>query len=236
MKTKRVLAIGAHPDDVEIFCGGTLAKFAKQGVKVTFMTVTNGDKGSFEKSVDEIIKMRKQECISAGKIINANWIGLGFSDAKLIWNEKLHIKMIQAIQQVNPDLIITHPPKDYHSDHEEVSKTVTKASFFVTCPQFVKNAKVADKVPPVYFMDSMCGVDFIPDEYVDITNEIDEKIAMYAEHKSQHKYLGEREGIDFFDMIKTTAHYRGLQCGVQYAEGFKQFKEWGRLSTERLLP
>jgi len=85
-------------------------------------------------------------------------------------------------------------------------------------------------------MDTLCGVDFAPQEYVDITDTLETKLAMYAKHESQHQYLSEREAVDFFDIIRTTAHFRGLQAGCVHAEAFRGYDVWPRLSTKRLLP
>jgi len=233
---KRVLAVGAHPDDIEIFCAGTLARFVQKGVQVTMVTVTNGEKGSFELSAEELAEIRKNECREAAKVIGADWIGMGYPDGELIRSPDLHLQMIQVIQKANPDLIITLSPNDYHSDHVEVSKAVTNASFFGVCPQFSKDGVVCNGVPFVYFMDTTCGVDFVPEEYVDITETLETKLEMYSKHESQHRYLKEREGVDFTDIIKTTAHFRGLQCGAEFAEAFRPYRAWPRITTERLLP
>lgn len=234
---RRVLAIGAHPDDVEILCGGTLARYVQQGVEVAILTVMNGDKGSFELSPEEIAEIRRNECIAAADVIGAEWIGLGVSDGTVVWDKQFHVRMIQTIQSVAPDLIFTHAPNDYMSDHTEVSKAVMNATFYTVCPQFcAEDAKPTESVAPVYFMDTLCGIGFVPQEYVDITDTLETKLEMYTKHESQHQYLSEREGTDFFDVIKTSGHYRGLQCGVQYAEAFRRYEVWPRVSCERLLP
>jgi LmbE family N-acetylglucosaminyl deacetylase len=234
---KHVLAVGAHPDDIEISCAGTLARYVKDGTRVTILTLSSGDKGTFDLPAEEITKIRENECRAAAAVIDAEWIGFGIPDGTIIWDEKLHTRMIQAIQQAAPDLIITHSPDDYMSDHVETSKAVTSASFFTVCPQFcAEDGKPASIVVPVFFMDNICGVGFLPSEYVDITDTFDTKLAMYDKHESQHTYLAERQNQDFFEVIKTSARYRGLQCGVTYAEGFRRYEVSPRLSCERLLP
>ncbi len=234
---KRVLAVGAHPDDVEILCAGTLARFAREGAAVSIMTVMNGDKGAFDIPPAELAEARRRECLAAAAVIGADWIGLEVPDGTLVWDHDLHVRMIQAIQGVNPDVIITHSPNGYMSDHIETSKAVTNASFYSVCPQFcVEGQEPTDVVAPVYFMDTPTGVGFEPQEYVDISSTLEVKLGMYSKHESQHKYLSEREGIDFTDVIRTTAHFRGLQCGVEFAEAFRAYAVWPRLSCRRHLP
>ena len=234
---RRVLAVGAHPDDVEILCAGTLARFCKMGVKVAIITVMNGDKGAFDIPPEKLAEMRREECMAAAAVLDAEWMGLGVPDGTLIWDKELHTRMIQAIQRANPDLILTHAPNDYMSDHTETSKAVVNASFYSVCPQFcAEGQEPTGSVVPVYFMDTLCGVDFQPDEYVDITDTLETKLEMYGKHESQHRYLSEREGTDFFEVIRTTARFRGLQCGAKHAEAFRRYTAWPRGVCRRLLP
>lgn len=236
-KIHRVLAVGAHPDDIEISCAGTLACYSRDGVKVTIVTIMNGDKGTYDLPPKEISEIRKKESIAAAALIRAKWIGLGYSDGTLVWDGGLHKKLIRTIQKVNPDIIITHAPHDYMSDHTETARAVMNASFYSVCPQFcAKGTKPSGTVAPVYFMDTICGVGFLPQEYVDITDTLETKLAMYAKHESQHKYLSKRENEDFFEVIKTQARYRGLQCRTEYAEAFCRYETWPRISCERHLP
>lgn len=234
---RRVLAVGAHPDDIEISCAGTLARYAKKGIHVTILTVMNGDKGSYDRPAEELAREREQECLAAAAVIGAEWKGLEYVDGTLVWGPELHERMIRAIQSADPDLIITHTPNDYTSDHTETAKAVMNASFYTVCPQFrADDGKPCDTVAPVFFMDTICGVGFEPREYVDITETLEAKLEMYAKHKSQHEYLSAREGTDFSEVIKTSARYRGLQSGVQYAEAFARYDVWPRIGCERLLP
>jgi len=234
---RRVLAVGAHPDDIEILCGGTLARFAADGVEVVFLTVANGDKGSFDTPPDKLAEIRRKECRAAAAVIGARWVGLGVPDGTVARDKELHVRLIQALQDIDPDVIITHSPQDYMSDHTETAKAVVDASFYTVCPQFcAPNAQPCSRVVPVYFMDTLCGVEFVPQEYVDITATLDTKLEMVSKHESQHGYLSERANADMSDVVRTSAHYRGLQCGTEYAEAFSRHKAWSRLSCVRHLP
>jgi LmbE family N-acetylglucosaminyl deacetylase len=236
-EVKRVLAVGAHPDDVEILCAGTLARYVENGVHVTIATVTDGGKGSYDRPPEEVAEIRRLECIASAAVIGAEWMGLGRVDGELVWNQELHVKMIQMMQKVDADLIITHAPEDYASDHTETAKAVVNASFYAVCPQFcASNTRPTRGVAAIYFMDTVCGVGFQPQEYVDISTTLETKLEMYAKHESQHTYLSEREHVDFFEIMRTSARYRGIQCGVKYAEAFRRYEAWPRLSCRRLLP
>mgnify|MGYP001213505916 FL=1 len=233
-----VLAIGCHPDDLEIGCGGTLAKFAAQGHRVTMVHVANGDKGHKEIGPEELARIRAGEAAAAGKLIGAEVIGLGVPDlAVRSDNADLIDALAEVIRRVQPDLIITHPPEDYMKDHMEVSRAVFDASFAATVPHYHPSSGPAHgKEVPLFYMDTLAGVNFIPTIYVDITDHIETKLRMLACHESQIKWMKEHDGIDFVDFVRTCSKFRGLQCGKPYAEGFTQCLAWPRLTTERLLP
>ena len=85
-------------------------------------------------------------------------------------------------------------------------------------------------------MDTLAGVNFVPTEFVDISDVIDLKIRMLNCHESQLVWMREHDGIDFADMVKTCSKYRGYQCGVAFAEGFRPYNVYPRYSTKHLLP
>jgi LmbE family N-acetylglucosaminyl deacetylase len=97
-----------------------------------------------------------------------------------------------------------------------------------------KGGKAA--VTPIYYMDNLAGLNFNPTEYVDITDEIDLKIDMLECHESQLKWMRDHDHIDFAEFVRSCSRFRGLQCGVQYAEAFSQEMVWPKVTTRRLLP
>ncbi|QNK60158.1 PIG-L deacetylase family protein [Paenibacillus sp. PAMC21692] len=234
-----VLAVGCHPDDLEIGCGGTLAKLSALGHKVTMVHVANGDKGHKVIPQDELIAIRRLEAQAAGSLIGADVISLDVPDLLVkADHDELILKLVKVIRETKPDYIITHPPEDYMKDHMEVSKAVFDASFAATVPHYNNEAghDIHHKVAPIFYMDTLAGVGFLPTEYVDISDHIDVKIEMNNKHESQIKWLYEHDGIDFLDFVRTVSKFRGLQCGKAYAEGFTKCQAWPRLSAERLLP
>ncbi len=121
-------------------------------------------------------------------------------------------------------------------DHVAVGKLIWDASFHATLPNFKTDLPAHDKVAPVYYMDNAVGLDFVPTEYVDITDFIETKRAMMQCHQSQVVWLKEHDNLDVIEFIDTAARMRGLQCGVSFAEGFVQAPRWLRVKPERLLP
>lgn len=233
-----ILAVGCHPDDLEIGCGGTLAKYAKQGHNVYMCHVANGNMGHAVIMPDELRQIRTKEAENAGKKIGAlEVINLDVGDLKVnSYNESVVMDLIEVIRRVNPDVIITHGPDDYMKDHVEVGKMVFDASFSATIPHTETNSPNITATVPIYYMDTLAGVSFLPEEYVDITDTIEIKLDALNCHESQIKWMLEHDNIDFIDFVRTCSKYRGLQCGVKYAEGFRRCVAWGRLTTKRLLP
>lgn len=233
----RVLAIGAHPDDVEIACSGTLAKCVKRGDTVIVCHASKGDLGHVEIPPDELTEIRANEAKKAGALAGIEVICAGFEDLDIFDNNKeARDKMVDIIKYANPDFIITHNPDDYMPDHTAVSRLVFDASFAATLPNYESKYKEPAKLVPIYYMDTLAGVNFQPMEYVDITDEIDLKLQMLECHESQLVWMREHDGIDFADMVKTCSRYRGYQCGAEYAEGFRMCQVYLKGTTERLLP
>lgn len=234
----RILAIGAHPDDIEIACSGTLAKCVQRGDKVIVCHASSGNLGHVVIPPDELKEMRAEEAKRAGALAGIEVIHGGFDDLEIYENNKqARDKMVDVIRYADPDLIITHDPNDYMPDHTSVSKLVFDASFTATLPNYYTEKKLkAAKLVPIYFMDTLAGVDFNPTIYVDITETIDLKIKMLNCHESQIVWMKEHDGIDFCDMVRTCSRYRGYQCGAEYAEGFKQCQAYLKGTTKRLLP
>ena len=233
-----ILAVGCHPDDLEIGCGGTLAKYAAQGHKVTMCHVTNGHLGHAVIQPDELIVLRAREAEEAAKNIGAvEVLSLDVNDLEPeSSNPETARKLADVIRRVKPDLIITHSPEDYMRDHVEVGKIVFDASFDSSVPHVVTEHPAYGPIVPIYYMDTLAGVNFLPTEYVDISATIETKIAAVNCHQTQVKWLLDHDRIDFLDFVRTCSKFRGLQCGAPYAEGFRQCATWPRLTTKRLLP
>ena len=233
----RVLAVGTHPDDVEIACSGTLAKCVKRGDTVIVCNASTGNLGHVIIPPDELTKIRAEEARRAGAMAGIEVICAGFNDLDIYDNNKeARDKMVDIIKYANPDFIITHNPDDYMPDHTAVSRLVFDASFAATLPNYKSKYKDPAKLVPIYYMDTLAGVNFVPTEFVDITDEIDLKIEMLECHKSQLEWMREHDHIDFADMVRTCSRYRGYQCGAEYAEGFRQCQAYLKGTTKRLLP
>ncbi|MCX8066068.1 MAG: PIG-L family deacetylase [Candidatus Hydrogenedentes bacterium] len=231
-----ILAIGAHPDDLEILCGGTLAKYAKQGHKVFMAHLTSGNMGGKDISSEELAKIRDGEAKKAGEIIGAEVLGPVCEDLGVLFTPEMRSRVTDIIRQAKPDLIITHSPNDYMTDHIITSQLVFDCAFSATLPHYKTSLPAYEKITPIYYMDTLLGHKFHPEIYIDITDFFETKKAMLACHESQYKWLKGHHITDPFYMIETVARFRGLQAGVMYAEAFAPEKVWGRVAPFNLLP
>ena len=238
-----ILAIGAHPDDVEYSAGGTLAKYAKAGHKVFTATATNGNIGSATLPMEEIAKVRKEEAKKAAAIIGAEYICLDYDDEMFFEDKAARLKFINLVRYCKADVILTHNPVDYNPDHELTSKIINDIAVMIPIAKLKTESPPYDKIPAIFYFESTHGMGFIPTEYVDISDFFETKIAMCGEHKSQSQWMkdnytetvGQSED-DYFENARISALYRGMQCGVKYAEGFIAAYDAFRIRPYRILP
>jgi LmbE family N-acetylglucosaminyl deacetylase len=238
-----ILAIGAHPDDVESQAGGTLAKYAKAGHKVFTATATNGNIGSATLSMEEIAKVRKEEAKKAAALIGAEYVCLDYDDEMFFEDKAARIKFINLVRYCKADVILTHNPVDYNPDHELTSKIINDIAVMIPIAKIKTDSPPYDKIPAIFYFESALGLGFVPNEYVDISDVIETKMAMCREHKSQSQWMKDnytetvgKSDDDYFESVRITALYRGLQCGVKYAEGFIAANDAFRIRPYRILP
>jgi LmbE family N-acetylglucosaminyl deacetylase len=233
----RILAIGCHPDDIEVACAGTLAKYKEEGHEVIMCHVANGNMGHAVIMPDELRNIRREEAKTSGSVIGAEVITCDIGDLKVYEGQKeQRDKVVDVIRYSQPDVIITHSPNDYMPDHLAVSKLVFDASFTASVPHYETKEKATAKITPIYYMDTLAGVNFNPTEYVDISDTLEQKLEMLEKHVSQMKWMRDHDNIDFAEFVRTCARFRGLQCGVMYAEAFTQCYAWPKVKPQRLLP
>ncbi|MHC1693647.1 MAG: PIG-L deacetylase family protein [Sphaerochaetaceae bacterium] len=232
-----ILAIGCHPDDLEIGCFGTLARYVKEGHTVTVCHVTNGNLGHVVIPPGKLRQIRNAEAEKAAKVIGAECVTLDVSDLTVdSMDNAMCGSLVTLMRRIRPDVLISHAPQDYMRDHVETGLMAFRASFQTTITHLYPEVEACGQVAPLYYMDTLAGIDFNPTEYVDISSVIDLKLEALACHASQIVWMKDHDGIDFIDFVRTCSKFRGLQCSVAYAEGFTQCKTWPRMLAKRLLP
>ena len=229
---KKVLGVGAHPDDVEFMCSGTLKLLKEKGYDILIAVIANGDCGSMVESSESITMIRRQEAINAAKLLNAKFYPLGERDLRIEINDRTKMKITEYIRMVDPIVVFTHPHEDYMIDHEMTSRIVKIACFAAPVPNYytysVMPTPRTKQIPYLYYWSPLVGRDiygnFVDQSvYVNISDVIDFKAKMLACHKSQRDWLMKQHGMDkYIEVMKSTAKLYGKRAGFPYAEGFKQ--------------
>jgi LmbE family N-acetylglucosaminyl deacetylase len=232
----RVLAFGAHPDDLEFLIGGTLAKYADRGHHVTMAVVTNGDIGSSTHTMEEIERIRHDEALAAAAKIGAELIWVGYHDEFFFYNEESRRRLIDVYRQAEPDVVLCHWVNDYHPDHSLSGQAVRDARIMTAVPNIVTPHTHLKKVPTLFFYDTTAGNNFAPEVYVDVSGYFETKKAMLACHESQNAWIDDMFGTDIAGMMEIQTRFRGLQAGCRYAEGFRALETFPRAPDFRLLP
>ncbi|MDO5552548.1 MAG: PIG-L family deacetylase [Planctomycetia bacterium] len=231
-----VLFVGAHPDDIETYAGGTAALYRKMGANVFFCISTSGNIGSSNHSMSEIRAIRKKEAEAAAAIIGAEVIWLDFDDEFLYDNRETRLAFIDAFRIANPDVVICHFTNDYNPDHSTSSRIVDDCVHMASIPLIETKHAPTSKIPFVYHMDTPMGVGFEPQIYVDITETFETKVKMVGCHESQNQWMLDIYKAGMSTFLETPAKYRGFQAGVQYAEAFRPSIRYGRTFINHYLP
>lgn len=233
-----ILAIGAHPDDIELNCAGTIARYAAEGHSITMAVFTSGNMGDLNVPPNELAAIRKHEAETSAGILKARLLWPGVTDELVFPNETQRAIMIDLLREADPDVIITHSPNDYHPDHRYVSQLVFDSYFQKGLPHIPnqKNRACRFGQTQIYYMDNVGGIGFEPREYVDITAVFETKKKMLACHQSQVKPMKELANTDMLQMIEVQARFRGFAAGCLMAEGFRRLEAFQRGLTRRILP
>lgn len=213
---KRILAIGAHPDDIEFGCGGTLLKHTQQGDYVVYLCMTNTE--SVDGITGEILRTKEEnskEIYDSIKILKCNEVEfLPFTDLKVPFSFESVSALESIIKKYNIDTIYTHWAGDANQDHISAFKATMAAA------RYIPNVFCYEQIPVPRMTENQIDVNY----YVDITNTFNKKIEASLCHKSQIiKYKS--HGFDIENNLKILAEFRGIQANCKYAEAFKIIKQ-----------
>jgi LmbE family N-acetylglucosaminyl deacetylase len=227
---RRIAVMMAHPDDAEFSCGASVAKWAAEGSHVTFVLITNGDKGSDDRSIStpELAALREIEQAEAAKILGvADLVFMGQEDCMLVPTIELRRELVRVIRRIKPDVVVCSDPGVFfggsnyinHPDHRAGAIAVLEAIFPAArnhriFPELLDEGLEPHRVDEVYIAAWENG-DFV----VDVTDYMDKKIDALRAHKSQ---MGE---WDPNEPIREWSAERGQKQDppVAYAEAFRKF-------------
>jgi LmbE family N-acetylglucosaminyl deacetylase len=196
---RSVLAIGAHPDDIELGCGGALLAHVAAGDTVTMLVMTGGENGPGD---DAQVIGRRTEQERAARVIGATVVWGGLRDCEVVADSAAIRRVEQVLQATAADLVYVHAPDDSHQDHRAVAAATLGA---------------ARRLPRVLHYQSPSTLTFAPTVYVDVTAHLTGKLAALAAHASQV----ERSAMVEPDAIVASARHWGAQARIGYAEAFQ---------------
>ncbi len=196
---KNILAFGAHPDDIELGCAGTLLKFAKSGNNVYLCVLSDGSQAG-----DPMVRRQEQE--EAARRLNAKELIWGNCvDTRIQVNKETVSFIEDVINRVKPDEVYVNYYDDTHQDHRALAQCVISAA------RYIKR---------VLYYEDYTSQNFIPEIFVDIADVIDEKIYVMQAFESQISRVFP-SGLNIIESVKAVANFRGFNGKVHYAEGFK---------------
>ncbi len=195
--SQNILAIGAHPDDIELGCGGTIAKHLSLGHCVFALIMTNGEKGNHSWSKEECISSLKELGLKEPNILFGN-----FSDGYLLNNIDVVSFIERTIKDFKITKVYTHYPDDRHQDHYNCSRAVSSAARRIPELLFFQGPSTHSLFDPHYFIE-------LPEEYVE------KKVNALNYYQSQI-----RKGGLNTEWVKSLAIVNGLRCNTRFAEAF----------------
>ena len=230
---QRILAVGAHPDDIELSCAGTLLRYLQAGCVVQMAVACRGDRGG--SNDPDAGSRREAEARAAAGVLGSSIEFLHLGDADVWDTAEVRRTFVGLLRRTRPELVITHAPDDYHADHVQVGDLVTKCAWFAASVGHVTEEAPLPEPPAVMYMDNVAAIRSDPTHLVDISGAMETKRRMLACHVSQIGRAG--GGVhQLEEMMLAQGRLRGFQAGVRYAEGFRPALLFGRRRTEPLFP
>jgi LmbE family N-acetylglucosaminyl deacetylase len=204
----KLLIIGAHSDDAEIACGGTIAKAVASGHEVRLLVLSHSAFANYDGEVRRTRDQALTESVAAGEILGLHGIEtLDYPTADVPYGSEIVGRIEEHVNNLNPDVILAHWPNDTHQDHRRGA---------------LASLAAARWYPSVVMFEPMMPsgrsyVPFRPQLYVDVTGFVDQKVAALKAHVSQY----ERFGDDWIEAVQARCRLRGFEMGVRYAEAFE---------------
>lgn len=235
-EVKRAMAIACHPDDIEFMMCGTLLMLQKAGYEIHYMTVCNGSLGTNRHSRNEIVAIRRQECINACKLAGFHYHEALSDDIELNYTYDLVCAVAEQIRAVEPSILLTHGPYDYMEDHIFAGRLAVSGAFCrgmtnLRCrseyPATLCEMAIYHSMP--HSLTDQLRRPVIPELYVNIAPTMEMKKDMLRCHESQKKWLDDSQGNDaYIEELTFRAEYFGKMSGkFPEAEGWIRHNSLG---------
>lgn len=223
-----ILAFGAHPDDIELGCGGTIIKHAESGKMIVLADLTYGELGTRGD-----VETRKAEAEKAAKLMGVKHrLNLGFRDGFFKVDEEHILKVIQVIRKFKPEVVLANAITDRHPDHGRGAELVRQASFLSGLRRIetIEEGIIQESWRPKNVYHYIQALDITPDFVVDVTGYAEKKKAAVLAHKSQFYQADSKEpetfisSPEFLDFNEARMMHWGMPAGAKLAEGFTVVK------------
>jgi len=227
-----VLAVGAHAFEALFLTGGTLARYAADGHRVALAVICAPSPEGLASG--ETALARENEALRAASLIGATVHHLRLDASNLSAGDgAAQSLLVDVIRETTPRVILTHDPLDHCPEHVLTSELVFRCR-----PMGGRRtgATTPADPPDVIYMDTLSGLGFEPEHFVDVTDVFATKREMIACCQGENKDWPGNPTAPWLDWMTIQSRYRGIQGGVGYAEAFRRPPSWGNMSPERLLP
>jgi len=231
-----VLAIGAHPDDIEFGMAGTFILLGRAGCKLHYMTVANGSCGSAAMDAETTVRVRTQEARNSAERLGAVYHPPIAADVEVFYEKTLLARVASVIRAVAPDILLVPSPFDYMEDHVNTCRLAVMGAFCRGMPNFpvIPPRPAIDRPVTLYHAQPHGHRDQLnrfcePDFFIDIGSVIEEKTAALAEHKSQQAWLDASQAMnEYLQTMQDLCREMGTLSGrCTFAEGWRRHNHLG---------
>lgn len=231
-----VLAIAAHPDDIEMVMAGTMLQLADRGWKLHYFNIADGSRGSTTLAREECAATRLIEARDAADSLGAKFYPPICPDMEIAYNTSMLARVASVVRTARPSVVLTHAPADYMEDHEQTCRLAVSAAFARGMPNLQSDPPVDPYFEPVTLyhaqphgnrtpLNELVRPDFI----VDTTSVLDRKVAALQCHASQKEWLDRSQGMDSYiqTMRDLTSEVGRMAKTYEYGEGWRRRQHWG---------
>jgi N-acetylglucosamine malate deacetylase 1 len=236
-----VLAVAAHPDDIEFVMAGTLLQLAEQGWELHYFNVANGCCGSMTLDRQACAAQRLAEARHAAELLGAHFYPPICDDLAIFYNRELLAQVAAVVRQARPQIVLTHAPLDYMEDHQNAARLAVTAAFSRAMPNFPTEPPVATYGDDVTLYHAQphgnrtpLGELVRPTHVVDVTSQMERKRAALRAHVSQSNWLDETQGLSSYviAMEQLNREVGSLSGRFEYGEGWRRHLPLGLCAPE----
>lgn len=227
----RVLAIAAHPDDIEFLMAGTLFLLQSAGFEIHYLNLADGCCGSAEHDAATIAAIRLAEAKAAAAFAGARFHPPICRDFEIYYERSLLARVASLVRQVAPEIVLAHSPTDYMEDHTNACRLAVSAAFARGMPNYFVDPPHPHLLDPIavyhaqpYFHRDSLGQPVSPEFFVDVGEVLERKVEMLSKHASQKRWLDQSQGQDsYLETLRQLDAECGRMSGLfSFAEGWRR--------------